>query len=83
LPDAINPSTSRVASAFNPIRATIASLMSPPMTAEPTAKSGKTESTASAANANELFMKSAVDRFAQNLPGALFSNRSSQSPRGA
>jgi hypothetical protein len=56
--------------------------MSPPMTAEVTASKGKTERTANAANANELFVKSAVDRRAQNRPGALFSNRASRSCRG-
>ena len=71
LPEAISASTSRVASAFNPIRSTIARLTSPPSTVEPTAKSGKTEITASAAKANELLRKSTVDRRPQNLPGAL------------
>jgi len=61
-PVAINPSTSCVAWAFNPIRATIALLMSPPTTVELTARNGNAESTASAAKANELFMKSAVER---------------------
>jgi hypothetical protein len=36
--------------------------MSPPITDELTARSGKAESTASAEKANELFMKSAADR---------------------
>ena len=60
-PVAINPSMSRVAWAFNPMRATIAVLMSPPTAAELTARKGNAESTASAAKANELFMKSAAD----------------------
>jgi hypothetical protein len=60
-PEAINPLISRVAWAFNPIRATITVLMSPPRATELTARRGKAESTASAANANELFMKSAAD----------------------
>jgi len=62
LPVAIKPSMSRVAWASNPIRATIACLMSPPMAAEVTARNGNAESTANAEKANELFMKSAVDR---------------------
>jgi hypothetical protein len=36
--------------------------MSPPSTDEVTARNGKAESMANAAKANELFMKSAVDR---------------------
>src|SRR5262249_1081266 len=36
-------------------------------------RKGKAESTASAANAKELFMKSAVERCAQYLPAALLS----------
>jgi hypothetical protein len=62
LPVEINAFTSCVAWAFSPIRATIALLMSPPITVEVTARNGKAESTASAAKAKELFMKSAVDR---------------------
>jgi hypothetical protein len=62
LPVAIKPSMSRLAWAFNPMRATIACLMSPPTTDEVTARNGKADSTASAANAKELFMKSAVER---------------------
>jgi hypothetical protein len=48
------------------------------MTEELTARKGKAESTASAANANELLMKSAVDKRLQNRPGALLSNCSSR-----
>jgi len=62
LPVEINPFTSFVASAFSPIRATIAFLMSPPSTDEVTARNGKADSTASAPKAKELFMKSAVGR---------------------
>jgi hypothetical protein len=36
--------------------------MSPPITDEVTARNGKADNTANAANAKELFMKSAVDR---------------------
>jgi hypothetical protein len=36
--------------------------MSPPITDDVTARNGKAERTASAAKANELFMKSAVDK---------------------
>jgi hypothetical protein len=61
MPFAIRESTACVALMFNPIRATIALLMSPPTAAELTARNGNAESTASAANANELFMKSAVE----------------------
>jgi hypothetical protein len=61
-PVAINPSTSRVAWAFNPMRATIAILMSVPIKAELTARNGNAEMTANAEKANELFMKSAEDR---------------------
>src|SRR5215475_12947728 len=60
-----------------PMRATIACRMSPPIAAEVTARKGNAESTASAAKANELFMKSTVESWFQNLPGALSSNRSS------
>ena len=62
LPVEISESTARVALIFRPIRATIDCLMSPPTAAELTAKNGNAESTARAANANELFMKSAVER---------------------
>jgi hypothetical protein len=54
--------TSWVALTFNPIRATIALRMSPPTAAELTARKGNAEMTARAAKANELFMKSAVER---------------------
>jgi hypothetical protein len=60
-PAAINPLRSRLAAGLKPIRATITVLTSNPRAAELTASKGKAESTASAANANELFMKSAVD----------------------
>src|SRR6516165_3587863 len=69
LPVEISESTARVAAMFRPIRATIDCLMSPPTAAELTARNGNAESTASAANANELFMKSAAERWFQNLPG--------------
>jgi hypothetical protein len=45
--------------------------MSPPITDEVTARNGKADSTASAAKAKELFMKSTVESCAQYLPGAL------------
>ena len=61
-PVAINPLISLVARGSSPILAAITLLMSPPSAAELTARNGKAESTASAAKANELFMKSAVDR---------------------
>jgi hypothetical protein len=47
--------------ALLPGRSTITVLTSNPMAAELTASKGKAQSTARAAKANELFMKSAVD----------------------
>jgi hypothetical protein len=71
----INPSISLFAWSLNPMRATIAVRKSPPRTDELTARNGKAERTDSAAKANELFMKSAVERCSQYLPAALLSNR--------
>jgi hypothetical protein len=64
-PSAINRSTALAACGLNPIRAMIALRTSPPVQAEITASNGKTESTASAAKANELLMKSTPVRCRQ------------------
>src|SRR5262249_10360943 len=74
-PEDINAFTSLAAPALSPIRVTTARLKSCPAAALTTARNGNPQSTASAENANELFMKSTAESWDQYRPGAVASPR--------